>query len=142
MMGVTRTNAIHALNHPLNHPLRKLSSNPSSNSFSKLIFSLQHPHIHSLIVKIRIGVSDTKINAHTVVKGLADAGAAAVTIHGRTMEQRYTKPADWGIISEVGNTFFHGLFLAIPLSLTIPTQPFFHTHKRTHTHSPFNNIFP
>ena len=59
-----------------------------------------------MTVKIRIGVSDTKINAHAVVKGLADAGAAAVTIHGRTMEQRYTKPADWGIISEVINTPF------------------------------------
>jgi tRNA-dihydrouridine synthase 3 len=54
-----------------------------------------------MTVKIRIGVSDSKINAHSVVRGLADAGAAAVIVHGRTMEQRYTKPADWAIISEV-----------------------------------------
>ena len=33
------------------------------------------------------------------VKLLSSTGAAAVTIHGRTMEQRYKKPADWSLIS-------------------------------------------
>jgi tRNA-dihydrouridine synthase 3 len=54
-----------------------------------------------MTVKIRLGVSDSKINAHRVVEGLINSGAAAVTIHGRTMEQRYTRPADWDTISEV-----------------------------------------
>ena len=55
-------------------------------------------------VKIRLGVSDTKINAHQVVEGLVNAGVAAVTVHGRTMEQRYTRPADWKIISDIAKT--------------------------------------
>jgi tRNA-dihydrouridine synthase 3 len=57
-----------------------------------------------MTVKIRLGVSDTKINAHRVVDGLVKSGVAAVTVHGRTMEQRYTKPADWKIISDLART--------------------------------------
>ena len=57
-----------------------------------------------MTVKIRLGVSDTKINAHQVVEGLVNAGVAAVTVHGRTMEQRYTRPADWNIISDIART--------------------------------------
>ena len=30
-----------------------------------------------------------------------DAGAAMVTIHGRTMEDRYKRPADWDVIAQV-----------------------------------------
>ena len=33
--------------------------------------------------------------------GLYDAGAAALTIHGRTASDRYTKAADWGVIARV-----------------------------------------
>ena len=55
-------------------------------------------------VKIRIGPSESRINVAKVVEGLALAGAAAITIHGRTMEQRYTRPADWSRISQVGGT--------------------------------------
>ena len=57
-----------------------------------------------MTVKIRLGVSDTKINAHQVVEGLVNAGVAAVTVHGRTMEQRYTRPADWNIISDIAKS--------------------------------------
>lgn len=53
-------------------------------------------------VKIRLGPSDSKVNVERVVEGLVGAGAAAVTIHGRTMTQRYTRPADWDMISKVG----------------------------------------
>ena len=53
-------------------------------------------------VKVRLGPSDSKINADRVVEGLTAAGAAAVTVHGRTMTQRYTRPADWATISRIG----------------------------------------
>ena len=36
-----------------------------------------------------------------VVEEVAAGGAAAVTIHGRTMEQRYRKAADWRLLREV-----------------------------------------
>jgi tRNA-dihydrouridine synthase 3 len=41
-----------------------------------------------LTVKIRTGESEKKINAPQMVEMLGAAGAAAVTVHGRTMEQR------------------------------------------------------
>jgi tRNA-dihydrouridine synthase 3 len=47
------------------------------------------------------GESPGKIIAGMLVELLAEAGAAAVTIHGRTMEQRYRKAADWELISAV-----------------------------------------
>ena len=40
-------------------------------------------------VKIRTGENDKKINVERVVALLAAAGAAAVTVHGRTMEARW-----------------------------------------------------
>jgi tRNA-dihydrouridine synthase 3 len=54
-----------------------------------------------LTVKIRIGETDAKINVDEVTALLAEAGAAVVTIYGRTMQQRYKRPADWGIIEGV-----------------------------------------
>ena len=39
-------------------------------------------------VKIRTGENDSKINASEVAALMEAAGAAAVTIHGRTVEQR------------------------------------------------------
>lgn len=54
-----------------------------------------------LTVKIRIGVSASKINCDKVVAAIQNAGASAVLIHGRTQEQRYNKAADWPLISRV-----------------------------------------
>ncbi len=54
-----------------------------------------------LTVKIRTGLSANNINVDATVAALADAGAAAVTVHGRTQEQRYKRAADWGAISRV-----------------------------------------
>ncbi|NDC37042.1 MAG: tRNA-dihydrouridine synthase family protein [Proteobacteria bacterium] len=46
--------------------------------------------VHSPItVKIRIGWSNDDINVHEVTRILEEAGAAAITIHGRSREQRY-----------------------------------------------------
>ncbi|XP_064647804.1 tRNA-dihydrouridine(47) synthase [NAD(P)(+)]-like isoform X2 [Lineus longissimus] len=53
-----------------------------------------------LTVKIRTGIYDNKSIAHTVVPKLRDWGASLVTLHGRSREQRYTKPADWDYIAE------------------------------------------
>jgi tRNA-dihydrouridine synthase 3 len=57
-----------------------------------------------LTVKVRTGQSESSINVQRVVEGLRDAGAAAVTIHGRTALQRYKKPADWSLIEQVAAT--------------------------------------
>mmetsp|Transcript_18554 Transcript_18554/g.27163 ORF Transcript_18554/g.27163 Transcript_18554/m.27163 type:complete len:474 (+) Transcript_18554:38-1459(+) len=52
-------------------------------------------------VKIRLGCEVSSINVREVVNELREAGAAAVTIHGRTAQQGYSKPADWDLIRDV-----------------------------------------
>lgn len=49
----------------------------------------------------RAGESEKKLNAPRVVRLLHQAGAAAVVVHGRTMEQRYKKAADWALLSDL-----------------------------------------
>lgn len=52
-------------------------------------------------VKMRAGWNDASRNAPDLARRVQDAGAAAVTIHGRTAEQSYTGSADWDLVSEV-----------------------------------------
>jgi tRNA-dihydrouridine synthase B len=52
-------------------------------------------------VKIRKGWDDSRVNAVEIAKLAADAGAAAITVHGRTREQFYSGKADWDIIKMV-----------------------------------------
>ena len=44
-----------------------------------------------------------RINVLDQVKALEQAGACGVTIHGRTMEQRYKKAANWDLIGEAAS---------------------------------------
>lgn len=52
-------------------------------------------------VKMRTGWDAGSINAVAFAEGLADAGAAAIAVHGRTREQQYSGLADWRRIAEV-----------------------------------------
>jgi tRNA-dihydrouridine synthase 3 len=52
-------------------------------------------------VKLRTGWSEAKENVSDLARACEDAGASAVTIHGRTREQRYSKAADWDTIGRV-----------------------------------------
>lgn len=54
-----------------------------------------------LSVKIRLGYTQTKINCVTVAQHVEEAGADAVTVHGRTRAQRYRKSSRWEFIEEV-----------------------------------------
>lgn len=64
-----------------------------------------------ITAKIRTGVRNNRPTAPTVIERLAFGakehrerlgapGCAAITLHGRSREQRYTKLADWGYIGE------------------------------------------
>lgn len=65
-----------------------------------------------ITVKIRMGTKDNKPNAMKLIerlayggeeardKGNGPSGAAAITLHGRSRQQRYTKNANWEYISE------------------------------------------
>lgn len=46
-------------------------------------------------VKIRAGWDDTSINAPEITKIAEAAGAKAISIHGRTRQQKYTGKANW-----------------------------------------------
>lgn len=51
-----------------------------------------------LTLKLRMGYEDNNPVAHTVVPKLASWGVSAVTLHGRSREQRYSKAANWEYI--------------------------------------------
>ena len=65
-----------------------------------------------ITVKIRMGTKDARPTAHTLVdrliyggqeafeSRLGPPGVAAITLHGRSRQQRYTKNADWTYIAE------------------------------------------
>ena len=65
-----------------------------------------------ITVKIRMGTRDNKPTAERLVERLAfggpeaiehgqgPAGVAAITLHGRSRQQRYTRSADWSYISK------------------------------------------
>jgi tRNA-dihydrouridine synthase B len=55
-------------------------------------------------VKMRAGWNDRARNAPELARMVQDAGAAAVTIHGRTAEQSYTGLADWDLVARVADT--------------------------------------
>jgi len=52
-------------------------------------------------VKIRAGWSEKETNAAEVARVCEESGAAALTIHGRTREQRYSRKADWDLVGRV-----------------------------------------
>lgn len=52
-------------------------------------------------VKTRTGIQSNKSVAHVLVPQMEKWGASAVTLHGRSKEQRYSKLADWSYIQEV-----------------------------------------
>ena len=54
-------------------------------------------------VKMRAGWNDANRNAPTLAKMVEDAGAAAVTVHGRTAEQSYSGSADWNLVVQVAD---------------------------------------
>jgi tRNA-dihydrouridine synthase B len=60
-------------------------------------------------VKMRAGWNDASRNAPELARRVQDAGAAAVTIHGRTAEQSYRGFADWELVARVADD------LAIPV---------------------------
>jgi tRNA-dihydrouridine synthase B len=61
------------------------------------------PHI-PLTVKMRRGLDDTqesRDNFFTIFDGAFRIGVAAITVHGRTVRQRYDGPSNWDFLREV-----------------------------------------
>ncbi len=54
-------------------------------------------------VKMRAGWNDDDRNAPVLARMVEDAGASAVTVHGRTAKQAYTGVSDWTLIADVAS---------------------------------------
>jgi tRNA-dihydrouridine synthase B len=54
-------------------------------------------------VKMRAGWNDRLRNAPELARRVEDAGAAAVTVHGRTAEQSYSGLADWDLVASIAD---------------------------------------
>jgi tRNA-dihydrouridine synthase B len=54
-------------------------------------------------VKMRAGWNDMSRNAPELAARVQDAGAAAVTVHGRTAEQSYKGFADWQLVADIAS---------------------------------------
>ncbi len=55
-------------------------------------------------VKMRRGIDDSDASRDQffeILEGAFDGGIAAVTVHGRTVEQRYNGPSDWTFLKEL-----------------------------------------
>ena len=55
-------------------------------------------------VKMRAGWNDEERNAPRLARLVEEAGASAVTIHGRTAAQSYSGSADWDLVAEIAAT--------------------------------------
>ena len=91
-------------------PAPKISSNGSGSALMKnpllcgeIVKAVTSAVNVPVTVKIRKGWNNSAVNAVEVAKICEQAGAAAITIHGRTREQYYKPPVDYDIIKEVNN---------------------------------------
>src|SRR5476649_1266235 len=55
-------------------------------------------------VKMRAGWDEAERNAPLLARMVEDAGAAAVTVHGRTAAQSYSGSADWDLVAAVADS--------------------------------------
>ena len=65
-------------------------------------------------VKMRRGVDDSsesRDHFYEILDGAFDAGVAAITVHGRTVQQRYNGPSRWQFLTEVKRHVGSGIIL-------------------------------
>lgn len=89
-------------------PVPKIVKNGEGSALMRnprLVYEIVHATVKAIqkpvTAKIRKGFDDGDINAVEIAKVLEEAGAAAVSVHGRTREQYYSGKADWDIIRQV-----------------------------------------
>lgn len=89
-------------------PAPKISSNGSGSALMKnprlcgeIVKAVTAVTDIPVTVKIRKGWDDDSVNADEVAKICESAGAAAITVHGRTRQQYYKPPVDYDIIKAV-----------------------------------------
>src|SRR3954466_4082565 len=71
------------------------------NRVRRIVDAMKKAVTIPVTVKIRLGWNDEHRNFLDVARAAVDAGADAITVHGRTRAARYTMTADWNAIAEV-----------------------------------------
>ena len=89
-------------------PAPKIAGNGGGASLSKnpqlaeeIVKAVVNASPVPVTVKIRRGWDENSINAVEMAQRAENAGASAITIHGRTRQQMYSPPVDRNIIAEV-----------------------------------------
>ena len=80
-----------------------LSTPPAALEIVARVRDALPPHI-PLTVKMRRGLDDTqqsRDNFFTIFDGAFGLGVAAITVHGRTVKQRYDGPSKWEFLRDV-----------------------------------------
>lgn len=71
------------------------------NALQRIVAALVEALDVPVTVKIRAGWKEGEINAPEIARLAEEAGAAMLTLHGRTREQRYTRAADWDLVKQL-----------------------------------------
>lgn len=91
-------------------PVRQVTEKAHSGSYLLREPSRMHAIISRLVqvcaptpvtAKIRLGCSRENINCNEIARVVEEAGAAALTVHGRTAADMFRGNADWERISEI-----------------------------------------
>ena len=89
-------------------PVRKIAKHNAGCSLmrepehaAEIVHAMSRAVRIPVTVKMRAGWNDREINAPELAERLADAGAAALAVHGRTAAQAYAGEADWQLVGEV-----------------------------------------
>lgn len=91
-------------------PVRQVTEKAHSGSYLLREPGRMHAIIQRLVeacaptpvtAKIRLGCTRDNINANEIARVVEEAGAAALTVHGRTAQDFFKGSADWDRISEI-----------------------------------------
>lgn len=91
-------------------PVRQVTEKAHSGSYLLREPNRMHAIIQRLVeacaptpvtAKIRLGCTRDNINANEIARVVEEAGAAALTVHGRTAQDFFKGSADWDRISEI-----------------------------------------
>ncbi|MDP1560363.1 MAG: tRNA dihydrouridine synthase DusB [Pirellulaceae bacterium] len=91
-------------------PVKKVTENAKSGSYLLSVPDRMGQIIECVVAasaptpvtaKIRLGCSPDKINANRIAQVVENAGASALTVHGRTAADMYRGQANWDRIAEI-----------------------------------------
>jgi nifR3 family TIM-barrel protein len=89
-------------------PVRKVTKKGAGSALmkdiklaEKIVLAVVSESNVPVTVKTRAGIDNMRTTAVDFAKMCENAGAAAITIHGRTWAQGFSGIADWGIVAKV-----------------------------------------